>query len=289
MKIGLITPDAGDACSTYRGAGPYRKLPFELNVYDGKKGFYLWEAITNNDVIVLQRPHTKQTVNIAMTIKAFNKPLIVDWDDDLSNVPPWNPFRKHFEECLPVLESCAKLADVVTVTTLALERKAASWGANRVEIVPNAIDDSIVQSFAQKPPRNKIVAWRGSDTHSADLEASKPKILELVNQGYDAMFFGAVPTWAYEIAGRYKHIEVGDYCVYLANIFRAAPEYFVYCLAEHPFNLSKSDVAAQEAYLVGAKLLHNNVGAYENLPETSEPRLLSTTNAQRIDIIKSLV
>lgn len=293
LKIGLITPDSGDACSTYRGLGPYMKLPYELNVYDGKKGFFLWEAIIKNDLIVLQRPHTDQVLGIARAVKAMGKPLIVDWDDDLSCVPPWNPFRHAFEKCLPVLQQCARLADVVTVTTKALEEKAFAWGAKRIEIVPNAIDDSVAVSLIKrsatirKNNTKKYIAWRGSDTHHADLELCKPVILDYAKQGYVAAFFGSIPAWAYEI--EHRHFPVSDCCVYLTNLSSLAPEYFICYLVDHPFNHAKSDIAAQEAYTVGARLLHNGVGAYAGLPEIGAPRLLSETNRQRVDIVASLM
>ena len=287
MKIGLITPDAGDACSTYRGVGPYMKIDCELNIYDGKKGFYLWDAITRNDLLVLQRPHTSQASQLARAIKAFGRPLIVDWDDDLSDVPPWNPFKVHFKDSLPVLHDCARLADAVTVTTPALAKKATEWGARRVWIIPNAIDDSLMHGLAFPRKRTKVIAWRGSDTHSADLELCKPTILEYCEKGYMAAFFGACPPWAYQI--HHKHFPVADACVYLANLAALAPEYFIYYLADHPFNHCKSDIAAQEAYAIGAKLLHNGIGAYAGLFPLSEPRLLSQTNKLRIDLIKEII
>lgn len=263
------------------------KLPYELSVYDGKKGFFLWEAMLKNQLFVVQRPHSEQMLGIIRALKAYSFPVIVDWDDELSCVPPWNPFKKHFEACLPVLQHSAKLADVVTVTTEALAQKAIEWGAKRVEIIQNAIDDVIYKSITQKAERTKYVAWRGSDTHHADLEVCKPTIVEMCKNGYTAAFFGMLPSWAYEV--KHKHFPVADACVYLANLNALAPEYFICCLVDHPFNHAKSDIAAQEAYLVGAKLIHNGVGAYSGLPELTKPRLLSETNKQRIDLIRSIV
>lgn len=35
INVSLITPDSGDACSIYRGVGPYMRLPVNLQTYDG--------------------------------------------------------------------------------------------------------------------------------------------------------------------------------------------------------------------------------------------------------------
>jgi hypothetical protein len=257
----------------------------QINLYDGKKGFFLWQTILECDAIMLHRPFTSQQANIAQTIKASNRPLIVDWDDDLTALPPWNPNRHHYEKCQPALEAIASLADVVTVTCQPMAEKARQWGAKNVLIIPNAIDDHF-KSLPSKP-RTKRVVWRGSNTHSSDIETCRPALKEFAEKGYEVCFFGDVPAWAFEVPN-YRHFPVSDYCNFLTTMHSAAPEYMVVGLVDHPFNHSKSDIAAQEAYLIGAKLLHNGVGQFAGLPETSEPRWLSDVNHLRANMLRSL-
>ncbi len=284
MKLGIITPDAFDACSLYRSVGPYMKMPVELSVYSGKNGFCLWEAVLKNDIILLQRPYTPQHATIAQTIKAVGKKLIVDWDDQLDVVPQWNPHVQAFANCLPNLEAVAQLADVVTVTTAPLKHAAQRWGAKRVDIISNAIDDSLK---LPKRERTKTLAWRGSNTHVADVELAKDAILKAAADGYAIAFFGDRPPWAYQI--QHKYYGVSDYVQYMATLAQLAPEYLIVTLADHPFNHSKSDIAAQECWAVGAKLIHNGIGEFAGLPEWQEPRKLSEMNALRIDILNSLM
>lgn len=285
INVSLITPDSGDACSIYRGVGPYMRLPVNLQVYDGKKGFFLWEAIMKADVVILQRPFVAQSVHLAETVRAAGKRLIVEWDDDLSVVPAWNPHQKAFAGCIPQLEALARLSDAVTVTTNALATSATEWGATAVRIVPNAIDDS--WQTLPKLPRRKIVCWRGSNTHSADLEIARPWFQEAKREGYEVAIFGDAPAWAYEL-GTFRHFAVADYSNYLTLLNSLAPAKMFVPLVDHPFNRAKSDIAAQECYLIGAELKHNDVGEFKGLPPTGTPRWLSETNPIRMELLKEL-
>lgn len=285
INVSLITPDSGDACSIYRGVGAYMRLPVNLQTYDGKKGFFLWEAIMRADVVVLQRPFVQQSVHLAETVRAAGKRLIVEWDDDLSCVPAWNPHHKHFVGCKTHLESIARLSDAVTVTTKALATSATEWGATDVRIVPNAIDDS--WKTLPKLARRKIVCWRGSNTHSADLEIARPWFQEAKAAGYEVAIFGDAPAWAHEL-GTFRHFGVADYSNYLTLLNSLAPEKMFVPLVDHPFNRAKSDIAAQECYLIGADLVHNNVGEFAGLPARAEPRWLSETNQIRLQLLKDL-
>jgi hypothetical protein len=80
-----------------------------------------------------------------------------------------------------------------------------------------------------------------------------------------------------------------DYANYIAVMNMLAPEYVIVPLAEHPFNHAKSDIGAQEAYLIGAKLIHNGIGEYAGLPEVGKPRWLSEANVIRTKILRGLV
>jgi hypothetical protein len=182
------------------------KVPgIELHVFNGGAGFLLWEAVMRSDIVVLQRPCYEQQLGIATIVKACGKKLIVDWDDNLCQLPSWNPHKDAFLGCAPHVEALAKLADVVTVSSKALV-------------------------------------------------------------AYDIM----------------------DYTNYITVMNALAPEYVLVPLADHPFNHAKSDVGAQEAYLIGAKLIHNDIGEYKDLPETGKPRWLSEVNALRTKILRSL-
>lgn len=284
MKLSIIAPDNTDACYIYRGF-PWEKLPIKVKSYSGKLGFQLWQAILGADVVLLQRPWTSQQVGIAQTIKETGRKLIVDWDDRLDCLPDWNPNAHHFKDCLPNLQKLASLADTVTVSSVALAGAAASWGAKRVVMVPNAID--VTFQGMQTHPRQPIVLWRGSNTHSADLEEGR-EYLKAMNDTHEIVFFGDKPAWAYTL--RHRHFAVSDYANYITTMNALAPEYVAVPLVDHPFNHAKSDVGAQEAFLIGAKLWHNGVGEFRQhrVNELGQVRWLSDVNHKRMELINSL-
>lgn len=280
MRMALILPDSGDACSIYRGA-PWRKVA-DTTTFDGKKGFNLWQAIMEHDAVFMQRPFTSQQVDIARVARETGRKLVVDWDDDLTKVPPWNPNVKSFAQAHQHCVTLARLADVVTVTSKALADTVADWGGKPC-IIPNAIDDTFKRML--KYVRKPIVLWRGSSTHSADLEAGREKFFEL-NKTHEIIFVGDAPPWAYQL--KHRHVPVCDYAAYMATMNTIAPEYVFVPLADHPFNRAKSDIGAQEAYAIGAKLLHNGIGEYAGLPEASQPRWLSEVNPLRSQVLNEL-
>jgi hypothetical protein len=283
MSIALILPDSGDACSIYRGA-PWRKLGVPHATYDGKKGFNLWQSILEHDVVLMQRPFTAQQANIAQVVKDCGKKLIVDWDDPLHLLPPWNANKKAFEGCEPHLRTLAQLADVVTVTSKALHAHALAWGAKDARIIRNAIDDTF--KCLPKLPRAKAVLWRGSNTHAADLDAGR-EYLTRMNKTHEIIFVGDAPAWAYQL--RHRHFGVTDYANYIVTLHKLAPEIVAVPLADHPFNHAKSDIGAQEAWAIGAKLWHNGIGEFKDLPEVSEPRWLSDVNHLRMEVLRDFL
>jgi hypothetical protein len=284
MKLSIIAPDTTDACAIYR-AHPWAKLGVETEFYSGKLGFQLWQAVISADVVLLQRPWTVQNVNIARTVKDAGKKLLLDYDDDLSCLPAWNPNAHHFKGCLPHLHTLCSLADAVTVATPALAQAAAAWGASRIAVVPNAIDDGM--RGIVRHPRNPIMLWRGSGTHSADLEEGRAYLTEM-NKTHEIVFMGDKPAWAYTL--RHRHFGVTDYVNYLTTMATLAPDIVAIPLVDHPFNLAKSDVGAIEAALIGAKLWHNGVGEFRQhaVNEIPNIRWLSDVNYLRSEVLNSL-
>jgi len=285
-RLNIIAPDM-DACYIYRGHC-YEKLFPDAKVFVGKTGFQLWHAIMGAEVIFLQRPFSAQHVGIARTIKDSGRALLLDFDDDYSRLAPWNPNAHHFKDCLPNLNALVQLADAITVTTKALADAVFEWGADakKIVIVPNAIDDSW-KTMKPKKERNPMILFRGSNTHSADLDVGRQYLTEM-NKTHEIVFFGEPPAYAYTL--RHRVFSVTDYSNFIVSMNNLAPEIMAVPLADHPFNHAKSDVAAQEAALIGAKIWHNNVGEFRQhvVNEIPNIRWLSDVNHLRSEVLNSL-
>lgn len=285
INVSIVTPDCGDACSVYRAVGPYMKLPINIKIYNSNAGFLLWESVQHCEVVMIQRAYTETQLNIAKVFKMAGKKIIIDWDDDLSAVTPSNPNYEAFQNCEQTLRGLAQIADVVTVSSPILRSKAYRWGAKRVELLLNAIDDSYRK--LQKLPRSNNIVWRGSNTHSADIMLAKDMIIKLGEEN-KIVFMGYPPPWASEVKNQ-ASVGVLDYANYITFLNSIAPKMFLVPLEDNEFNRAKSDIGAQEAYLVGAELWHNNVGMYKNLPSHGPVRWLSEVNELRMQILRGLV
>jgi hypothetical protein len=287
MKLSIISPDLGEACYIYRGRA-WTQLGVDYRTYDGKKGFHLFDAVMFADSVLMCRPWNAQHVGIARTIKDAGRALLLDFDDDYSRLPPWNPNAHHFKDCLPHLNALVQLADAITVTTKALADAVCEWGADakKIVIVPNAIDDSW-KTMKPKKDRNPMVLFRGSNTHSADLDVGRQYLTEM-NKTHEIVFFGEPPAYAYTL--RHRVFSVTDYSNFIVSMNNLAPEIMAVPLADHPFNHAKSDVAAQEAALIGAKLWHNGVGEFRQhaVNEIPKARWLSDVNHLRSEVLNSL-
>ena len=283
MKLSIISPNLGEACFLYRGH-PFTRLPIEYRLYDGSKGFTLHDAIMFGDAVLMCRPFTAQQVEICKVIKGAGKALIIDFDDNYACLPSFNPNKKAFDGCLPNLQAMMKEADAVTVSSQALVDAVTAWGAKKAVLVKNAIDDSF-KSMVPKQERSKTLLWRGGPSHSGDLYAGR-ETFKRMNKTHEIVFVGAVPDFAYEL--RHKHVPTSDYAAYLVAMNNVAPEYVYVPLVDCPFNHAKSDCAASEAYLIGAKLIHSNFGEFAGLPETGTPRWLSDVNHLRMEVLNGL-
>jgi hypothetical protein len=261
------------------------KLDVDLKVFNGAEGFHLWEAVLWADVVVIQRPYTDQMVSVATVVKELGRPLVVDWDDDLSCVPDWNPHIESFANALPNLIKLSQMADVVTPSSTAIQKKVISWGGKRVELVKNAIDD--IFKTLPKLPRKDHIVWRGGASHQKDMDIAKD-MLKAMSHKNTIIFLGDKPEWASELR-QVKTVGILDYANYIMLLNQLAPKMMVLPLVDCPFNHARSDIGAQEAYLVGAEVWHNHIGEYKNLPTKGTPRWLSETNAQRMQILESLV
>jgi hypothetical protein len=217
----------------------------------------------------MQRPFSLAHLDLITTAKALGRKVVIDWDDDLTTVPTSNPSHHHFEDHR--IWELSKLADLVLVSTPTLQ--ALHPGS---VVVPNAMHPAL-RNLKPQPERRRAVVWRGSPTHEADFFPT-PKFQKLRDEGYEVIAMGEPPSNLKPDTV----IPFMDYAQYLVTLNYIAPEYVFASLEDIPFNHAKSDVVAQEAYLIGAKFIHNDTAAYRNLPEKGPVRWATKPREQLI-------
>jgi hypothetical protein len=326
MEILFLTYDINDTNSFYRSAGIIkdlqRKIDHNITALQWGQVELDWSFISRFDLIMLQRPCTKESLSLCKYIKGCNVKLWVDWDDDLFHV---NRENKTFwlygdPETQANMKQIISLADAVSVTTEYLKQVISNLNKN-IFVIPNAFNDSIFVRPDVMPRQTNHLVWRGTDTHIKDLMTYGAEIdhvresfkdWRFVFMGFDPWFLNEPFDWMY--------YPTQDTIAYYGSLLKMTPAAMHVPLNNNVFNRCKSNVAALEATFAGAvciapswwnmpgtvpysdqasylealrsvltgeidKVAHNLM-AWEYIQDCL---LLSKVNVQRIEVINSLL
>lgn len=301
-------PNTGDATSLYRGMGPLaemrRQMGDKLNVMITDD--YHWATINIADCVFMQRPFQGGDVTIAEITKAMHKPLWVDYDDDLFNVPTDNPAHSIYND-ETIQKNVAKIinmADLVTVTTPHLKRQfeLTKRPLNKnIHVVPNALDFHLFPYREETMnPRNRVVMWRGSITHTRDVMTYSDQILKQANdpkyKEWVWRFIGDNLWFITDFMPKNNAVwsKAIDPIEYFKHIYDISPMIIQVPLHESSFNKSKSNIAWIEGTFAGAATIapdweewrHPGVLLYKNKEEYAN--LLDSAMSGKIDLAKNV-
>jgi len=259
-----ICPDLLDGCSWYRGS-----LPLSLACKDAGWDITFaqnasWLDIARCDAVFMQRPCSIPEMRVAINAKSIGKPLWVDYDDLVSNVPLTNDASAGFHrpEVRALVDEFCEMPEVLTVSTGGV----AQMALQKARVIPNAVPDFIWDKWHET--RNKIVCWRGSATHVADLELMRESVAEFLQQHIDwsFAFIGHKPWWAAKLPQRQvMEVPFKDVLTYHINLINMAPGVMWVPLEGHRFNQAKSNCAWLEGIAAGAIVVASK------LPEFAQP------------------
>lgn len=261
INILAIIPDPTDATSHYRSIGPFSHLRQDMNLNISIINGINWPVVKMHDVVFMQRPSRAGDLQIATMAKENHKPLWIDYDDNLFNIPTDNPTYPVYcnIQTRDRITTLLQMADVVTVSTPFIATIYQTLNRN-IKIIPNAIDDVLIQNHQPKlsyENRKKTIMWRGSKTHDRDLMSVAHQIIQFSkeHEDFEWTFVGANPWF---ITDNVKNAKV-DYGRDIPGYFRflkeQQPGYFICPLAHNDFNRSKSNIAWIEATFAGAPCL----------------------------------
>jgi hypothetical protein len=204
--------------------------------------------------------------------------IIIDYDDDVINVPMHNPFYNNYENNKETIKEIAKIADEIWVSTPGLKETFLKFNKN-IKIVPNAHNDYLF------PVKNKVpfnyksqkVAYRGGSTHEIDVYSQLNDWIEIINKNKSTEF--------YFMGSRFPYLEsrCGDNYIiipgthildYFRNMRKVNPNIFIYTLEDNKFNRGKSNISWIEATYAGAAVI-----APEFLPEFIRPGISNFTGS----------
>lgn len=281
----MFIPSRTDATSFYRASGPFAELCKKMGVTAVINPDLNWESLKWCDgPVFIQRPFTDVHLRVLDMAKANGKKVWVDYDDDLFSVPRSNRAHKIYSKVQNqnnIAHILAK-ADVVTVSTMALKQKfaeileamgkamgkeEANFNASKIHVVPNAYDEKFCfyRKGPAKPFQNKLITWRGSDTHDKDLmlytEAMKKAFANHLDWTFN--FIGnafwhtieeldSIPNIKETNVVEVESIDPAEFWKFL---WKTAPALITVPLWDCPFNRAKSNIAWIEGIHAGAPCL----------------------------------
>lgn len=253
IKVGAVISTPQGACSYYRSVGPFSKLK-GVSFDFLEKGN--WVNYSSLDVLYLERPVLPTFIEGIKMAKSFNIPVWIDFDDDLFNVPKYNPAYGFYSkpEVQQSVITAASLADLITVTTPALQRIFSKYNQNTI-LIPNGWNNynfPLQENFSNK----KIINWRGSATHRNDLLEYKDALLQSAENRKD---------WKWSFIGK-EHWMISDFIseeqrlvfdemdiIQYFNLMESLnPAIQIVPLKTNTFNDSKSNIAWIEGTAAGA-------------------------------------
>lgn len=216
------------------------------------------EDLMYADIVFISRPCTELDVKIIKRAKAFDCLILLDFDDDILNVPIGHTLLMEFAEFAPAIKECMAMADWIWCSTDALRYVCDAIG--RSEVIKNAVTPEQIER-ATLAPWTRTAAWRGTHSQFHDLFAQRHFFTDNHHKADFWRWLGYIPPFE-EIE---KTVFEGqrwtqDTAGYILGLHKMQCNWLWKPLKDHPFNDAKSNIAWLEATISGAVCVTNYAG-----------------------------
>lgn len=244
-----------DACSLWRMFFPHYNLPgSSFFCFAGKPDF---NVISMMDVAVVQRCCTQPQFEFLKTARALGLRIIYDLDDNVWDLPEYNPAHKMFMAYRSGFNACISGVDLITVSTHHLRKEVKRHCRNIKNIftgkdIPIVIcENKIDERFFAEPSYNErlTVGWQGSSSHIGDLVLMEEAMRKIAAQhpDVDFEFRGCDPPPSLRMMKNVTHKMWMPVAEYSARMPKFGWHIATAPLTDHPFNESKSCIKMVEA------------------------------------------
>lgn len=282
IRVLTFAPAVHDGTSFYRlgGVVPYLEREYsDIHIKDlsGKEDLD-WSDYASYDVAVFQRPFIRPHLSTINMLKLIGVKVIIDYDDDVLNLPIHNPYYNNYVSNAENIKEIAKIADVVWLSTPGLKETFEKFN-NNIVVIPNAHNDYLFPVSKKMPfnDKTKKVAYRGGTTHEVDVYSQLNDWIEIINKNKTTQFYfmGARFPYLESRCGDNYLIIPGTHILdYFRNFHSMNPNIFIYTLENTKFNKGKSNISWIEATYAGAAVI-----APEFLPEFIRPGISNFTGS----------
>lgn len=275
MKIAIHEPMPMSAVAFYRSIGTFSYLKkinknIEITIPDQIS----WKSLLGADIFYMERPQHHSDLQGLHLAKDFNLKIWIDYDDNLHEIPHYNPSYKMYKEpgIMQRIEEALSLADIVTVSTPALYEHYSNYSKN-VHIIENAHND-YQYPFFKKEVSSGSINWRGSATHRQDL-LSVAKDLWSFSEKYKETAWTFIGNDVWYITDRLQNqkncfvISECDIIDYFKFINELKSSIQIVPLVKNIFNEGKSNIGWIEGTFAGSCTIA------PDLPEFRKPGVVN--------------
>jgi hypothetical protein len=254
-----------------RKFGPKEKLEEWFTAQQGKY-----------DVIITDRATSSQSLGPLAGLRHYSPGarMVVDFDDDFTDVPPWNSAYTQFQPGQEARESGLyhlRLAEMTSVSTAQLAEKFAPLSHN-IAVTENAIEPEDWAGLPVNPDRVKDeplrILYGGASGHYGDMDEIKGGLQAVIDSppcDFRLVCFGALPAWIHEASRRHPQRVISLPWVPFEDYPQAVAwggfDIAIAPLADHPFNHCKSNIKWLEAGIQRIPFVCSDVGPYSEIPD----------------------
>ena len=268
MRVAVLSFDwTLHACARLRLLDPLRAsgVDVEWLVADGGTRRSINAAgLEGADVVVVQRffPHPRTSDLIDRLIESPT-PLVYEFDDLITEIPPTNANAAAGAVCAPMIEHVIRGANAVVVSTPALARACAHIDTPAI-ILPNLVDTDRFP-FQRRGGDPVTIGYSGTPTHAPDLALVEPVLVRIHERFGDRVRFwfqGCITPRLARLPG-IQFVDVEPSYASYASALSASPlDLAIGPLEDNAFNRCKSAIKWMEYADCGIPSVFTDLAGY---------------------------
>jgi glycosyltransferase involved in cell wall biosynthesis len=299
--ISFYSRSVDDAMCVLRILGPAKAAGIKV-VRGVDEGGIHFERVSEGDIVVIQRDFSRQLdayENIFAMAHAEKKPVVMDLDDLLFELPADHPDRRSYyytDSLLPMLQAVME-ADLVTVATAALSDYLLGFNKN-IRVFPNYLADEWWK--LSKPPSDELldgtitIGYMGGPSHQPDLISILPALKNIQKKYQPKVrfhFWGIEPPPELEATSQVDWCPPKSYAYYdFVSYFQTQhADIFIAPLTDTLFNQCKSCIKYLEYSSLGVAGIYSKVTPYESVIEDGVDGLLASSHQEWENALSNLV
>ena len=284
----------------YRLTSPCLHADMELlrgNLYDDVS----YDLIDEADLIVIQRDFPRLLdpfCTIVDRARSLSKPVILDIDDNLFELPADHPDRlsHYYTEALYPILAASNCVDAITTSTKVLQEYFRRINASTY-LLPNFLDGDIWRAQNVHPDTETdqiIIGYVGGDSHIPDLEMVQEVFKNLLGKYGNRIhlhFVGAKPPIDQEAWENvtWTQLQIPDYKEYTNQFTAQIFDILIAPLKNNPFNHSKSTVKYFEYIIMGIPGVYSRITPYDNVIDHGRNGFLASSDSEWELSLSSLI